>query len=131
VYGVWRPVTAIRRADEDLNDATQRDVDWIHLLAGTPPYPSYPGNMQCVGASAATALARVFGTNDIPVSPFFAGAAPNPDVTLEYPGFLEMAVDQGNSRIYGGIHFRFENNASLQACPKVVDFIVANYMLPR
>ncbi len=131
VYGLWRPVTAIKRAAEDLNDATTADPTWIHQLLVTPPYPSYPGNMQCVGASAATALARVFGTNDIPVSPFFAGTAPNPDVTLEYPGFLEMAVDQGNSRIYGGIHFRFDNNASLQFCPRVVDFIVANYMLPK
>jgi hypothetical protein len=39
VYGLWRPVTAIRRADEDLNPATAPDPTWIPLLV-TPPYPS-------------------------------------------------------------------------------------------
>ena len=39
VYGLWRPITAIQRADEDLNDATVADSSWQPLLA-TPPYPS-------------------------------------------------------------------------------------------
>jgi hypothetical protein len=40
VYGVWRPVTAIRAADTDLNAATDPDPDWLPLIA-TPPYPAY------------------------------------------------------------------------------------------
>ena len=30
-YGLWRPVTAIRRANEDLNDATDQDAEWTPL----------------------------------------------------------------------------------------------------
>ena len=61
IYGLWRPVTAIRRADEDLNAATTPDPTWTPLLA-TPPYPSHSSNQTCVGASAARSLARAFGT---------------------------------------------------------------------
>ncbi len=44
VYGLWRPVTAIRQADTDLNPATEPDPTWLPLIP-TPPYPSYAGNM--------------------------------------------------------------------------------------
>ena len=38
VYGVWRPVTAIRAADTDLNPDTDPDSTWLPLIT-TPPYP--------------------------------------------------------------------------------------------
>ena len=60
VYGLWRPVTAIRQADSDLNPATEADASWLPLL-GTPPYPSYGGNMATIGASAARALSSRSG----------------------------------------------------------------------
>ena len=67
VFQLWRPVTAIKRAGEDMNPATDADPTWMPLLT-TPPYPSYAGNMACIGAASARALALYFGTNDIPVS---------------------------------------------------------------
>jgi hypothetical protein len=39
-----------------------------------------------------------------------------------------MAQDQANSRIYGGIHFRFENEASQEACPKVAEWVFRHFM---
>ena len=39
IYGYWRPVaTAIRRAAEDMNDATEADTSWTPLLV-TPSVP--------------------------------------------------------------------------------------------
>ncbi len=52
-------------------------------------------------------------------------------ILARYSGFWQVAVEQANSRIYGGIHFRFENTASQEACPKVAGFIYANYMRTR
>src|SRR5262245_44989396 len=66
VYGVWRPVTAIRAADTDLNDATGPDPAWLPLIT-TPPYPSYAGNLATIGASAARALHLACGANAMPV----------------------------------------------------------------
>ena len=68
VYGVWRPVTAIRAADTDLNPDTDPDSTWLPLIT-TPPYPAYAGNLATIGASAARALQQlVCGTNDVPVA---------------------------------------------------------------
>ena len=49
LYGLWRPVTAIREADSDGNPATAGDPTWLTLIP-TPPYPAYPGNMTCMAA---------------------------------------------------------------------------------
>lgn len=132
IYGLWRPVTAIRRAAEDMNDLTEADPTWSSLIA-TPPYPSYGGNMACVGAGAATALALAFGTDDVPLTVVWKGTVtpPNPDVTKEFPGFWALAVDEADSRVYGGIHYRFDNEASQIVCPKVSHFAFDNYMQPK
>ena len=64
VYGLWRPVTAIQRADEDLNDATIADPNWLPLL-GTPPYPSYAGNAACLSKAGSHALVLALGADDV------------------------------------------------------------------
>ena len=46
-YGLWRPITAIRLADEDGNPATAADAAWEPLLA-TPPYPDYVSGLYAV-----------------------------------------------------------------------------------
>ena len=129
IYGMWRPVTAIRRADEDMNSLTIADPSWTPLL-GTPTYPSHPGNQACVGASAARALALAHGTDDIAFTAVWQGNTGNPDVSRPYSRFSQLAEDQANSRIYGGIHFRFESIASQQACPKVAEYVNARFMRP-
>jgi hypothetical protein len=132
IYGLWRPVTAIRRAGEDMNALTEADPTWSSLIT-TPPYPSYGGNMACVGAGAATALALAFDTNDISITAVWKSNAtpPGPDVAKEFPGFWQLAQDEANSRVYAGIHYRFDNDASQIVCPKVAHFAFDNYMQPR
>jgi hypothetical protein len=130
VYGLWRPVTAIRQADTDLNPATEPDGNWLPLLT-TPPYPSYAGNMATIGASAARALQLAFGTNDIPVKATWHQSGGQPDVTHEFPGFWQAAEEQSESRIYGGIHYRFDQLAGQQIGRSVAEFVAANFMNPR
>ena len=130
IYGLWRPVTAIRRADEDLNPATNADTAWTSLLT-TPPYPSHPGNQACVGASAARALALFYETDAVPFNAVWLGTPGNPDVSRAYQSFWQLALDQANSRVYGGIHFRFENEASQARCVQVPAYVIARFMQPR
>jgi hypothetical protein len=129
VYGLWRPVTAIRRAGEDLNDATVADPTWTPLL-NTPPYPSHSSNMACVGTSSARALARALGRDDVPFSVTWIGTAGNANVTRQYSTFTELAEQQARSRVYGGIHFDFELRASQESCTKVADWVADHYMRP-
>jgi hypothetical protein len=130
VYGLWRPVMAIRQADTDLNAATDPDASWLPLLT-TPPYPSYAGNMATIGASAARALQLAFGTNDMPVRATWHQSGGQPDVTHEFPGFWEAAQEQSESRIYGGTHYRLDQVAGQQIGRSVAEFVAAHFMAPR
>jgi hypothetical protein len=130
VYGLWRPVTAIRRADEDLNPDTAPDPAWTPLLA-TPPYPTYAGNAACLSAAAARALQLAVGRDDVPFSITYPRTMGLPSVTRDFTGFWQLAELQARSRVHGGIHFQFDSDASQAACVKVPEFTHANYMVPR
>ena len=95
VYGVWRPVTAIRAADTDLNPDTDPDSTWLPLIT-TPPYPSYAGNLATIGASAARALQLVCGTNDVPVAVTWSQPGGLPDVTRHFDGFWQAADEEAH-----------------------------------
>ena len=130
IYALWRPLAAINSTLDDLNAATTPEPGWMTLI-GTPPYPTYPGNMACVGAVAARSLALGAGSNDLAFSVTWKGANGFPDVTRHYAGFQELAQQEADSRIYGGIHFRFDNEASQEYCPKVADHAFATVARPR
>ena len=130
IYGLWRPATAIRQADTDLNPATDPDPSWLSLLT-TPPYPSYGGNMASIGGAAARALELAFGTNDMQVTATWKQSGGLPDVSHQFAGFHQVAEEQAESRIYGGIHYRFDNVVGLQIGNTVAGFVFANVMRPR
>lgn len=127
VHGVWRPVTAIRRADEDANPNTAPDANWSSLI-GAPPYPSYAGNHAAIGTSQATILALFFGRDDIPFQHTWEGAG---GATRSYAGFTAMANEEERSRVWGGIHFTFDQNAGQSAGRNVANYVFQNFMRPR
>jgi hypothetical protein len=130
LYGLWRPVTAIREADTDGNPATAADPAWLPLL-GTPPYPSAPGNLACVAAVSARVLERLFGRDNIPFAITWAGAGTNPSVTRNYNGFRQAADESAYSRIWGGIHFLHETLSSMGSCSLLGDYAVDNVLRMR
>jgi hypothetical protein len=130
VYGLWRPLTAIRQADTDLNPATAADPAWSTLIP-TPPYPSYAGNMATIGASAARVIALAIGTDDIQVSATWKQSGGAPDITRVWSKLSDVAQEQADSRIYGGIHYRFDNVAGQVAGKAVAEYVFDNFMNPR
>ena len=130
VYGVWRPVTAIRAADTDLNPDTDPDSTWLPLIT-TPPYPSYAGNLATIGASAARTLELVCGTSDVPVAVTWSQSGGLPDVTRHFEGFSEAADEEAMARIYGGVHYRFDQQAGQQVGRSVAELVFANFVQPR
>jgi len=130
IYGLWRPLTAINSTLDDLNPDTAPEPGWAALIP-TPPYPSYPGNMACVHAAAARSLALGVGTNEIAFSVTWTGANGNPNVTRNYASFWELAQQGADSRIYAGIHFRFDNEVSQEYCVKVAEHAFATVAKPR
>src|SRR5688572_2355355 len=130
LYGLWRPVTAIREAERDGNPATTADPTWLSLIP-TPPYPAYPGNMTCMAAVGSRTLERLFGRNDVAFSVTWTGTGTNADITRPFNGFRELADEQARSRVYGGIHFQFDQDASLGVCIPMADYAFDNYMRKR
>jgi hypothetical protein len=130
VYNMWRPVTAIRLADQDMNDETAADPNWLPLLP-TPPYPAYAGNMSCLSFASARALSLAFGRDDIQISVTWDRTMGLPSETLEFTGFSHLAEQMAISRIYGGIHFKFDTDASREVCGKVAEYVNSNFMRPK
>lgn len=129
-YALWRPITAIHRAGEDGNAATEADPTWAPLHVNTPPYPTYAGNAATIGAACATVLAHAFGTDavefDVDWGRYgFAG------VTRSYSSFSAAAGEAADSRIYGGIHFRFDSVAGRQIGTDVAAYVIENVLQPR
>jgi hypothetical protein len=129
VYGLWRPTTAIRSADRDGNAATEPDATFVSLIP-TPPYPSYPGNMACIGSSSAAVYSILWGAEVPPFSVTWTGINQS-DVTRTYGGFVQMAEEEANSRIYAGIHYNFDHTASFGVCTGLAQYAVANALRPR
>ncbi|WFU21156.1 Ig-like domain-containing protein [Bradyrhizobium sp. CB1717] len=117
-YGSWRPITAIRRADEDGNPETTADPTWQPLLL-TPAFPEYISGHSTYSATAATILSGVFG--DYAFSTTSIGL---PGVTRSFDSFDDAAAEAGQSRIYGGIHFQFANIAGQATGRLIGDWVL-------
>ncbi len=104
-FDYWRPVTAIWYADTDDNPHTSPDLTWSSLVP-TPPFPTYTSGHSTFSGAAAAVLANLFEDDHVAFSSSMEG---NPGVVREYSSFSEAAEEAGQSRIYGGIHWQFDN----------------------
>jgi PAP2 superfamily/PEP-CTERM motif len=106
-YRLWRPVTAIQLGDNDTNPDTVGDPNWTPLF-NTPAHPSYISTHSDLSATGAAILNAYFGDDFGPFS-FTIG----PD-TRTFTSLSQARLDAANSRLWGGIHFRFDNEAGLK-----------------
>src|SRR5262245_25041665 len=123
-YNLWRPVTAIRAADTDGNDDTEAVTTWTPLLV-TPPFPSYTSAHSTVSAAAAGVLTALFGDHY-----HFTVGAESVSYTRSFDSFDAAAAEAGRSRIYGGIHYQFDNEAAQASGHAVGRFVVGNFLRP-
>ncbi len=126
-YNFWRPVTAIWRADEDGNPATDPDPSWDHYLVA-PNFPEYTSGHSTFSKASAEVLTGFFGTDALT---FTAVSDSVPGVTRTYHSLAACADEVGMSRIYGGIHFEFANREGKRSGALVARHVVANYLLPE
>jgi len=76
----------------------------IHLPIGLPNHPSYPSGHSCITASYATVLANAF-----------------PDEAVRLDAMVEEA---GVSRMYGGLHYRFDCDVGHVLGRQVAEFVL-------
>lgn len=137
-FNFWRPVTAIRWAD-DGNPYTASDPAWRPFLV-TPPYPDYPSALcSLVGAQTAV-LRRVLGTDKVAFTRTVnAGALPLPAPLLPLPAkaivrhfdsLSEAAAEAVDARVFGGLHYRSADRAGVRHGTQVGNYVVAHYLRP-
>jgi PAP2 superfamily/Dockerin type I domain len=136
-YDLWRPIDAIRKADIDGNSATAQNVGWTPLLQ-TPAFQSYTSGHSTFSHAAAAVLTSLFGDNVAftdHADPGHTGLWPPSDDTSSIPrrtfaGFRQAAEEAGRSRIYGGIHFSFDNTAGSTAGNQIGELTVSERLRP-
>jgi hypothetical protein len=108
-YNYWRPITAIRNGGTDRNDRTQPDPNWVPLLP-TPNFPEYPCGHCTAVAVQAEVLKLIGGVPD--GTPVRIAAGGNPNLVVQQLKSWDEAVRQvSDSRMLGGVHYRFSNDA--------------------
>ena len=137
-YKFWRPVTAIRWAD-DGNPDTTSDPAWRPFLV-TPPYPDYPCALPTATGTSTEVLRRFFGTDDIAfVRTNNAGAVPLPPplaalppkaITRHFESLSEASSESADARVYAGIHFRSGCTAGVRLGTHVGRFVIQHYLKP-
>ena len=155
-YGYWRPVTGIREADAgtgpsglgDGNSGTDGDPDFSPLgapasnLQGpnfTPPFPAYPSGHAGFGGALFQTLRRFYGSDEIPftfVSDEFNGETldnqgnPRPLIPRRFRSLSEAEEENGQSRIYLGIHWSFDKTEGIAQGRRVADAVFRRAFLP-
>lgn len=127
-YNFWRPITAIRNGEGDGNDATAVDPGWVPLL-GTPNFPEYPCGHCTVAAAIAEVMAAEVGQR--PAAGVRVGAQGVPMAAVQVlPSWDEWAREVSDSRIYGGVHYRFSNEAGEEIGRRAARTVLENVMKP-
>jgi hypothetical protein len=156
-YQFWRPVTGIRESDPgtgptgigDGNSATTGDLSFSPLGAPasnlngpnfTPPFPAYPSGHAGFGGALFQVLRQFFGTDDISftfVSDEFNGVTRDhqgnvrPLIPRSFTSLSQAEEENGQSRIYLGIHWSFDKSEGIALGRHVADEVFDNAFQSR
>ncbi|HEX9782571.1 MAG TPA: vanadium-dependent haloperoxidase, partial [Opitutaceae bacterium] len=125
-YNFWQPVATIRAGDTDGNPRTSADPDWLPLIT-TPAHPSYPSAHASAAGAARAVLEHLYGEDrhDITLT------TPSlPDIVLHYTAWEQITDDIDDARIYGGIHYRFDQEAGARQGRQVGRYILLHELRP-
>jgi len=86
--------------------------------------------MACIGASAARALQLAFGTDDTTITATWKQSNA-PDVSHQFDSFSALADSQYMARIWGGVHYRFDQVAGQHIGNQVAEYVFMNFMARR
>jgi len=125
-YTTWRPVTAIPRAAEDGNKWTTAGA--FSPLIGTPCFPSYPSAHGANTNSALTVLERAYGRfgHVVTVSHPLGLRTDGSPIVISYSDLDAIISDVSDARVYGGIHFRFDQDAGERQGHAVGQYVYNN-----
>jgi hypothetical protein len=125
-YNFWRPETAIHAGDSDGNPNTAGDPTWAPFIV-TPCFPSYPSNHGSAANGAAEVMKRIYGDDGISITLTNPAV---PTIVLQYTSFRQITADISDARVYGGIHYRTDQDAGAQLGRAVGKGVYKNNLRP-
>jgi hypothetical protein len=123
-FNLWRPVTAIRNADQTNNPATPRDASWLPL-GDTPMHPEYPCAHCITSAAVSTVLQGVVGNE---VSEIALTSPTAPGVTRRWTRLQDYSDEVSLARIYAGFHYRFSAEVGKEMGKKIGEQLIATQL---
>jgi membrane-associated phospholipid phosphatase len=99
-YSIIRPISYIQQ---------NIDPSWNSLIT-TPPFPTYCSGHATVSGATSTVLTSFFGDNVKFTDHTYATTFG----TRQFNSFYDAASEAAVSRLYGGIHFRVDNEIGLE-----------------
>jgi hypothetical protein len=142
-YNFWRPVTGIRV--DDGNPLTREDPSFLPIGAPasntngpnfTPPFPAYPSGHAAFGGALFETLRNFYGTDALDfdfVSDEFNGHTAGSDGVVRpfwqrhFSSLSQAEEENGQSRMYLGIHWGFDKTAGISLGRKVSDSVFENF----
>ncbi|MGJ8662605.1 MAG: vanadium-dependent haloperoxidase [Marinicella sp.] len=135
-YNHWRPYSAIMWAENDGNPDTEADLTWTNTHQHTYAFPSYPSAHGTACTAAMQAIAEVFGddmaftmtTSEVDSAGPFSEKMTMEPTQRSFRNFSEAAMECSMSRVYLGIHFRYDSIEGNKLGAKIGNYVVMNYM---
>jgi hypothetical protein len=132
-YNLWRPETGIRNGAADGDNKTEGAPGFTTFIP-TPCFPAYPSNHASGTNGGLEAMRRLFGaagfditiTNAVPA----LGSLPATVITKHYTQLKGIADDVDDARVYGGIHWRFDQVGGNVLGRAVATEVVKNNLRP-
>lgn len=137
-YNHWRPYTAIRWAANDGNPDTEPDPDWNNTHRHTYAFPSYPSAHGTACAAAMTVMESVFGAQrpftmtipEVDEAGPLSEKIPMDPPSRSFESFSEAAMECALSRLYLGIHFRYDSVEGNVLGEKIGEYVVREALEP-
>jgi PAP2 superfamily len=155
-HDFWRPITGIRESDPgtgptgagDGNPDTLGDPTFTPLgapasnLQGpnfTPPFPAYPSGHATFGGAIFQILRRFYGTDHLGftfVSDEFNGVTRDnagnvrPYMPRSFSSLSQAEEENGQSRIYLGIHWSFDKTEGIAQGRRVANYVFDHAFTP-
>lgn len=132
---LWRPVTAIQQGHLDGNPDTVPDEFWRPIGSPgsdvypsfTPAFPAYVSGHATMGQAMFRVLQRFFGTDDME---FSLTSEDEPGMVRNYTALSQAAQENADSRIYLGVHWRFDLTEGQKLGEQVADYVMEYAMRP-
>jgi membrane-associated phospholipid phosphatase len=143
-YNYWRPVTGVRRGAEDGDAATTAVPTYKPFGASvvnaavseqfTPPFPAYPSGHATFGAAIFEVMRAFFPNNTrfTFVSDEYNGTGidpkgdPRPFVPVRFRSLQQAQDENGQSRIYNGVHWEYDNTEGQRLGENIARFTISN-----